>query len=273
MMDAVLFGVALFFLFIAFLHYLLFLVYQNPVVPRVARYSLYLTLAAQTGIFIDRFARGGVPLGTNMYESLMFFSWCIIIVYLLITTRYNVPVAGAFVIPISFMLMAAAAFLPDKGITELSPALKSYWLPIHVSFSFMGDALFAMAFGSGIMYLIQERQLKRKRPGAFYYRLPSLEVLDAINYRALTIGFPLLTMGIITGSIWAQYAWGAYWSWDPKETWSLVTWFIFAALLHTRLTIGWRGRKAAILVIIGFLAVLFTFLGVNLLLSGLHSYN
>ena len=258
-MDVFFFGASLFFLFIASLHYLLFLVYQNPVVPRVARYSLYVSLASQTGFFITRFTMGGVPLGTNMYESLVFFSWCIIIAYLLFTTRFKIPVA--------------AAFLPDKGIVELPPALKSYWLPIHVSFSFMGDALFAMAFGSGIMYLIQERQLKRKRPGAFYYRLPSLEVLDAINYRALTIGFPLLTLGIITGSVWAQYAWGAYWSWDPKEVWSLITWFIFAALLHTRLTIGWRGRKAAILVIIGFLAVLFTFLGVNLLLSGLHSYN
>jgi cytochrome c-type biogenesis protein CcsB len=109
--------------------------------------------------------------------------------------------------------------------------------------------------------------------GAFYHRLPSLDLLDRVNYRSLTIGFPLLTLGIITGALWAENAWGSYWQWDPKETWSLITWFIYAALVHARLTVGWRGRKAAWLSIVGFLAVLFTFLGVNLLLGGLHSYN
>ena len=122
------------------------------------------------------------------------------------------------------------------------------------------------------MYLVQEHQLKSKRIGAITQRLPSLKVLDDLNYQSLTYGFPLLTLGIITGAIWAEYAWGRYWNWDPKETWSLITWLFYAALLHQRLTVGWRGRKAAIMAIIGFLAVLFTFLGVNLLLSGLHTY-
>jgi cytochrome c-type biogenesis protein CcsB len=272
-MDIVFFSASTFFLFLATLHYLLFLVYRNPVVPRVARFSLYLTFAAQIVFFITRFLLGGIPFGTSLYESLVFFSWCLVTAYLLITVKYRIPVAGAFTIPIAFILTIAAALLPNKGIGEIPPALKSYWLFIHVPLSFMGDALFALAFGSGIMYLIQEKQLKRKKPGAFYYRLPSLEVLDSLNYRALTIGFPLLTLGIITGSIWAQYAWGAYWQWDPKETWSLITWLIYAAVLHARFTVGWRGRKAAWFSIIGFTAVLFTFLGVNLLLSGLHSYN
>ena len=272
-MDIIFFSASLLFLFIATLHYLLFLVYRNPIVPRVARFSLYLTFAAQLGFFLLRYLQGGMPFGTNMYESLVFFSWCLVTAYLIITIKYKVPVVGAFVMPITFILMVAAALLPNKGIGEIPPALQSNWLPIHVTLSFMGDALFAMAFGSGVMYLIQERQLKRKRPGAFYYRLPSLDVLDSMNYRALTIGFPLLTLGIITGSVWAQYAWGSYWSWDPKETWSLITWLIYAAVLHARLTAGWRGKKAAWFSIIGFMAVLFTFLGVNLLLSGLHSYN
>jgi cytochrome c-type biogenesis protein CcsB len=117
-----------------------------------------------------------------------------------------------------------------------------------------------------------ERELKRKKLGAIFKRLPSLDVLDDINYRCLTIGFPLLTLGIITGSIWASFAWGSYWSWDPKEVWSLITWLLYAALLHGRMTVGWRGRKAAILAIVGFCAILFTFLGVNLLLPGLHTY-
>ena len=122
------------------------------------------------------------------------------------------------------------------------------------------------------MYLLQERELKKKRFGLFYTRLPSLEALDNLNNHCLAVGFPLLTLGIITGSIWAKQAWGTYWQWDPKETWSLITWFIYAALVHARLTVGWRGRKAAWLSIVGFLAVLFTFLGVNLILGGLHSY-
>jgi cytochrome c-type biogenesis protein CcsB len=97
--------------------------------------------------------------------------------------------------------------------------------------------------------------------------------LDEINYKSIVIGFPMLTLGIVTGAAWANYAWGTYWSWDPKETWSLITWFLYAALLHGRLTVGWRGRKAAILAIVGFAALVFTFLGVNLVLSGMHSYN
>jgi cytochrome c-type biogenesis protein CcsB len=272
-MDIVFFSASLFFLFLSTLHYLLFLVYRNPVVPRVARFTLYLTFAFQLGFFLARYFLGGMPFGTNMYESLVFFSLCLVTAYLVITMKFKVPVVGAFIMPITLILMAAAALLPEKGIGDIPPALQSNWLPIHVTLSFMGDALFAMAFGTGVMYLIQERQLKSKRPGALYYRLPSLEVLDSMNYRALTIGFPLLTLGIITGSVWAQYAWGSYWSWDPKETWSLITWLIYAAVLHSRLTVGWRGRKAAWFSIIGFAAVLFTFLGVNLLLSGLHSYN
>jgi cytochrome c-type biogenesis protein CcsB len=179
---------------------------------------------------------------------------------------------GAFVAPLAFVFSIFAAFLPGE-IAELAPALNSYWLPVHVLLLFVGDAVFAVAFGAGIMYLLQEKQVKQKKMGAIFKRLPSLDVLDDINYRCLTIGFPLLTVGIITGSIWAEYAWGSYWSWDPKETWSLITWLLYAALLHGRLTVGWRGRKAAILAIVGFCAILFTFLGVNLLLPGLHSYS
>ena len=123
------------------------------------------------------------------------------------------------------------------------------------------------------MYVIQENQIKNKKWSQFLHRLPSLQTLDDLNYLCLSLGFPFLTLGIITGSIWAEYAWGSYWNWDPKETWSLVTWLIYAALLHGRLTIGWRGRRAAYFLIIGFAVVLFTFLGVNLLLPGLHSYD
>jgi cytochrome c-type biogenesis protein CcsB len=138
--------------------------------------------------------------------------------------------------------------------------------------AFLGYAAFAVSFGASIMYLIQSHFLKKRRLGAMFQKLPPLDMLDEISYRCLTFGFPLLTFAIISGAIWAESAWGTYWSWDPKETWSLITWFVYAALLHGRLTTGWRGRKAALLSICGFLIMLFTFLGVNLLLPGLHSY-
>ena len=120
------------------------------------------------------------------------------------------------------------------------------------------------------MYLLQEHYLKRKILGAMFHRLPSLDTLDDINYRCLAVGFPLLTAAIISGAIWAKAVWGEYWSWEPKQTWSLITWFVYAALLHGRLTTGWRGRRAAILAIAGFCVILFTYLGVNLLLPGHH---
>jgi cytochrome c-type biogenesis protein CcsB len=143
---------------------------------------------------------------------------------------------------------------------------------VHVTLAFLGYAVFAIAFIAGIMYLLQERRVKRKKFSPLYFRLPSLDTLDSINYKCLTFGFPLMTMGIISGAVWANSAWGGYWRWDPKETWALITWFLYAALLHGRLTIGWRGRRAAIFAIIGFLCLLFTFLGVNLLLTGEHSF-
>ena len=123
------------------------------------------------------------------------------------------------------------------------------------------------------MYLLQERMLKSKKFSGLFYRLPSLDTLDSMNYKCLTFGFPLMTMGIISGAIWANSAWGGYWRWDPKETWALITWFLYAALLHGRLTIGWRGRRAAIFAIIGFCFLLFSFFGVNLFLSAEHSFN
>jgi len=151
--------------------------------------------------------------------------------------------------------------------------LNSFWLPIHTSLAFVGNAVFFAGFLISIVYLIVERGIKKKkRSGGVSGRLPSLEALDHINYKCMSYGFPLLTLGIITGSLWAEMAWGSYWSWDPKETWSLITWIVYAILIHNRLTIGWRGRKTAYMMIAGFISVIFTFTGVNLFIGGLHSY-
>jgi cytochrome c-type biogenesis protein CcsB len=216
------------------------------------------------------FESGRTPL-TNLHETLSFFAWAIMGGYFLLYVKYRLDVLAAFASPVAVMLVMVA-FLFPKEILPMAPVLESYWLPVHVSLAIIGNAMFALAFTAGVMYLIQERQIKSKKIGLFYRRLPALKVLDDLNYRCLTVGFPLLTFGMITGSIWAESAWGSYWRWDPKETWSLITWFLYAALLHGRLTIGWRGRKAAIFAVIGFCSLLFTFLGVNLLLSGLHVF-
>jgi cytochrome c-type biogenesis protein CcsB len=239
---------------------------------RLGRMFLFIGVILHLGGFASRYAAAGYTPVTSLFESLSFFAMTIVGVFLVIETRYNLRTLGSFVAPIAFAFSLFAAFLPGE-VKELAPQLDSWWLPVHVTLLFIGNAVFAVAFGAGIMYLLQEKQVKRKRMGAIFKRLPSLDILDDINSRCLTVGFPLLTLGIITGSIWAQSAWGSYWSWDPKETWSLITWLLYAALLHARLTAGWRGRKAAIMAIVGFGAVLFTFLGVNLLLPGLHSYS
>ena len=251
--------------------YLAYIIFLKEYICRVALTAASVGFTSHTLALVTRYIEAGYTPVTNLYESLSFFAWIIVGLLLIANLRTKIKVLGAFLMPISLTLMLFAYALP-KEIVPLAPVLKSFWHPFHILFAFLGDAIFAVAFCGGIMYLIQERQLKTKRIGAIAQRLPSLNALDDLNYQSLTWGFPLLTLGIITGAIWAEYAWGRYWNWDPKETWSLITWLLYAAMLHQRLTVGWRGRKAAIMSIVGFLAVLFTFLGVNLILPGLHTY-
>jgi len=157
-------------------------------------------------------------------------------------------------------------------IKKLDPSLQSMWLGIHTVLAVLGATAFSIAFLAGLMYLILERVLKSKNFNIFYHKLPSLDLLDTLNYRAISFGFPLLTLGIITGSIWAEYAWGTYWNWEPKQTWSLIVWLFYAAVLHARVAVGWRGKKAAYMSIIGFVGVVFTFVGVNMLMQGRHTF-
>jgi cytochrome c-type biogenesis protein CcsB len=253
------------------LAYLAYGILFRELLRKLANGGIALGFTLQTLAILTRYGEAGHTPVTNLYESLSFFAWMIMGLLLLAAWRYNVKVLGVFLCPVALLLMVFSLALP-KEIVPLAPALKSFWHPFHVTFAFLGDACFALAFCCGIMYLIQEHQIKSKRLGTLVRRLPSLQVLDDLSYRALAWGFPLLTLGIITGAVWAEYAWGRYWGWDPKETWSLITWLLYAALLHQRLTAGWRGRRAAIMAIVGFLAVLFTFLGVSFLLPGLHAY-
>ena len=253
------------------LAYSAYIVFLKEYLSKTALAAVLAGFISHTLALITRYTEAGHTPVTNLYESLSFFAWMVVGVLIIANVKFKIKVLGALLTPSALSLMLFAYALP-KEIIPLAPVLKSFWHPFHVVFAFMGNAIFAVAFCCGVMYLVQEHQLKAKKIGAITQRLPSLKVLDDLNYQSLTYGFPLLTLGIITGAIWAEYAWGRYWNWDPKETWSLITWLFYAALLHQRLTVGWRGRKAAIMAIIGFMAVLFTFLGVNLLLRGLHTY-
>jgi cytochrome c-type biogenesis protein CcsB len=143
-------------------------------------------------------------------------------------------------------------------------------LAAHIITIFMGNAAFALACGLGMLYLLQENAIKKKARGFFFSRLPSLDLLDTTGYASIVVGFSMITIGLITGVIYAKAIWGKFWSWDPKEVWSAITWLFYAALLHERLTVGWRGKRAAIMAIIGFGVILFTFFGVNFLLQGHH---
>ncbi|MEN8141917.1 MAG: c-type cytochrome biogenesis protein CcsB [Thermodesulfobacteriota bacterium] len=251
--------------------YLVFFFSQNSRVRTMARRLLLVAGLLHCGTILGRYlAMGHTPLTTH-HDTVSFFAWSCTWAFLSFRWRYRIKNFGTFV-AVLIQLLLTVALLSSQEIRVLPPALQSVWLPIHAAVAIGANGFLALGFCGGLMYLIQDRALKRKKFGLFYQRLPSLEGLDQLNTHCLSIGFPLLTLGIVTGSIWAKQAWGAYWQWDPKETWSLITWLLYAALLHQRLAIGWSGKRSAILTVIGFSAVLFTLWGVNFLLTGVHSY-
>jgi len=333
----------------AMVFYLSYLAFRSKSVATVATGLTYFGFLAHTIAIGLRWWEsyqmgqdiGHIPV-SNLFESMSFGAWTIILIYILVELKYKNKSFGAFVMPVAFLALAYIGVAPNisKDIEPLVPALKSYWLHIHVITSFLGYAAFAISFGVSLMYLIintDEKDAvygfwttcvgliivvlvaigvdavllgkagsgKHMLEGTFRNEAPFVriisyigsvavlaacwlsgmrikerlmsfantsEMLDEVGYKTIAIGFPLLTVGIITGAVWANAAWGTYWGWDPKETWSLITWLMYAAYLHARFTRGWRGKRAAILSMVGFLAVIFTYLGVNLLLSGLHSY-
>ncbi len=256
--------------------YLIHWVFRVQKVGLLATFTTAAGLALQTAGIIMRWVEsyklgyGHAPL-SNLYESLVFFSWVTILVYLIIEWKIKQRVIGAFATPFASLAMAYASFSPrvEDTIQPLIPALQSNWLIAHVITCFLGYASFAVACGLGIMYLIKPQS---KPSAGLMAMLPEHRVLDDLMHQTIIFGFLWLTIGIVTGAVWANQAWGTYWSWDPKETWSLITWFVYATALHARFIRGWKGKKIAILSIVGFVSVMFTYFGVNFLLSGLHSY-
>lgn len=279
-MSSTIFSIVTFVYLLSSLLYLFYVVFSRRVgLGKAATFVTLMGLLAHTVGIISRWTEshqmgiGHAPL-SNMFESLIFFAWSVALIYLIFEYKYKNKVLGAFAMPFAFFAMIYASLAPNFSteIQPLMPALKSNWLIAHVITCFLAYAAFAVSCGAGIMYLIKHRKENETKTGGLVGMLPSLDLLDDLIYRIVIIGFILLTVGIVTGAMWANSAWGAYWSWDPKETWSLITWFVYAILLHARFVHGWRGKKVAMLSLIGFCAVLFTYFGVSYLLSGLHSY-
>ncbi|AFQ43222.1 c-type cytochrome biogenesis protein CcsB [Desulfosporosinus meridiei] len=249
----------------------------------MGRFATYLTivgLLANTAAIILRMIIAGRPPLSNSYEFLLTFVWGITSVYLFVEFRYKLKALGAFVMPVCFMILMFIIMsmgAEERIAQSIPPALKSKWITFHVVTAMFSYGAFAISFGLGIMYLLKfsretNGKTAKSQEAGIISRFPELETIDELSYKVIGFAFPLLTLCIITGAIWANYAWGTYWSWDPKETWSLITWIIYAAYLHARLMYGWKGKRAAWMTIFGFAAVLFTFFGVNYFLPGLHSY-
>jgi len=363
--SSVFFGISNLAYFIAMAAYISFIAFRKNGIALTATTVTIFGFICQTAAFLTRWVDSyhywlasapsstvieallrGAPL-RNLYESLVFFVWALVLVHLIIEFKYKNRSLGAFVMPVAAL---ALAFIDVSGMSKeiepLVPALQSNWLLFHVFLSFIGYAAFAVSFAAAVAYLVMITESRNEKSYilwsitvgiflivliamGFDYAIFSIgpekdfmrdyflkasfksesagvvvlswilsiafiaalwrygtglkkvlsalslkpDMLDDITYKSIAAGFPLFTIGgVIMGAIWANSAWGTYWSWDPKETWSLITWFIYAVYLHARYVAGWRGKKVAILAVIGFVAVVFTYLGVNLFLSGLHSY-
>jgi|LSQX01.2.fsa_nt_gb cytochrome c-type biogenesis protein CcsB len=218
-------------------------------------------------LIVRGFGAGRVPL-SNQYEFATSFAWGIALLFLIFERKYQFKAMGAFVAPVVILVIGYAA-MQNKDVRPLMPALQSAWLVFHVATAVISYGAFGVAFGVAAMYLLRD---KFKEDAFIKQHMPSLKILDLISYRAVAFGYLFLTLVMITGAIWAQRAWARYWAWDPKETWSFITWIIYSIYLHMRIVKGWRGKKAAWFALIGFVCVLFTYIGVNTLLPSIHSY-
>jgi len=251
----------------------------------ISTFGMLLSNASLALLLILRWAHSGhFPL-SNLYESLIFLSWAFTSIHLLCTTFTLLPFLAAITAPTTLLTYTFATFSLPKDMQQASalvPALQSNWLMMHVSIMILSYA--ALLFGSlfSLIFLLLPTSLKFQTEAVSGSSILTSdtglklstfgETIDNYSYRILGLGFPLLTMGILSGAVWANEAWGSYWSWDPKETWALITWLVFAIYLHTRLTRGWTGTKPAIIASCGFVTVWVCYLGVNILGSGLHSY-
>lgn len=243
--------------FVSSAAYLVFFITQKGNIQKLARVILLGSWVMQTLYIASRYYMAGYTPVTTHHEAVVFFAWSTTAAYLSFRWRYTVKNFGTFVSLMIFALFLVASFAPKEAI-PLEPALQSFWLPVHVGLSLIAYGFLALAFCGGSMYLLQERELKSRKLGYFFTRLPSLDALDHLNSHCLAVGFVFLCLGMISGSLWSKQVWGNYWRWTPKEVFTLIIWFVYLVQIHQRFTVGWRGRRAAIMVVIGFLVVLVT---------------
>ena len=299
------FGIALGLYLLAMVGYFHHLAYRRGRVLSVARWLAYAGVAVHAASVVTRgMAAGRVPWG-NLYEYVAVLGLLIVAAYLALERMWRSEAVGGFVLGLAVAAMGGATlvYVPPG---PLVPALNSYWLRIHVLMAVLASALFALGAVFSVLYLVQDRRERRsavaasvstrqpalvgavdERPEDYVpaeapesepapprrSRLPAAASLDAMAYRAIVFAFPIWTLAVVFGAIWAEEAWGRYWAWDPKEVWAFITWVVFAAYLHARATVGWRGRKAATLALVGFGTLVFNLTVVNTVLPGLHSYS
>jgi cytochrome c-type biogenesis protein CcsB len=278
--ESILFLVTLALYFVAMLLFFLYAAIKKPSVAKYAvRVQLFALLVHTAAIVLRGILMGRLPMA-NQYEFSTAFSWALALVSLVFIQKFRFPVLGAFASPVTLLLAVYAGVQKLNelkviaaggvdSIRNLMPALRSSWLGIHVSTVIIAYGAFGVSFVLSIIFLLRDRM---KENGFWDQHIPKKEKLDTISYRCVSLGMMFLTVTIGIGGMWAENAWGSYWSWDPKETWALVTWIIYLVYLHLRIRRGWNGRTAAIFGVFGFLCVLFTYIGVNTLLPGLHSY-
>ena len=267
-MGPLLWNAAFGFYLVGLFHILVAFVSRKDLFFQVAVASVGVAFGFHSGFLVYQgFARSHFPL-TDLRESLAFFAWTVSLCFFLSYLRYRIKELGIFILPLVAALMLGTVFLKSSPIPVI---LESSWIYWHASFLFLAYGMFFVTFIAGILYLFQESELKSKRPKTFYYRLPSLGVLDDLFYKFLICGFCFMTLGLLAGVIWAEQDWLGGWHNDPKVIAALVTWGIYLVLIYFRVTAGWRGRRAAMISIAGFVSVLFTFLGVGYF-GGIHTF-
>jgi len=228
---------------------------------------------AHLGVLVTRAAAAGRWPWANMYEFLTAIAFAAVTAFLIVMWRSGARFLGAFVMLAAVVALGVANIWLYDSVGPVVPALNSYWIAIHVSAAIVATGAFTVAGAATVLYMLKSRrEAKGGAAEGVWARIPATGTLDRLAFRVTTFAFPIWTTAIIMGAVWADEAWGRYWGWDPKEIWSFVTWIGYAAYLHARATAGWKGRRAAVLSLVAFAALLFNFFGVNYMFSGLHSY-
>ena len=266
--ENTLFTIVMISYFSSMIAYFVYIAAKREIIAKVALGVQIFGFVLHTAAIICRgIGAGRLPL-TNQYEFATSFAWGLCLLAIVFILRFRFHVMGAFISPVMFLMIGYAA-MQSKEVRNLMLALRSGWLGFHVSTAIIAYGSFGVSFVLGIIFLLRD---KLREHGFLDQHIPDRQKLDLIEYRSVALGMLFLTFTIITGAIWAERAWGSYWSWDPKETWSLITWLIYAVYLHLRIRRGYKGKSAAVFAVVGFVCVLFTYIGVNTLIPGIHSY-